>query len=63
MQNLEKKQRRYKSIYLQNRKRLTDTEKKLMVTKGERGSDKLGGSHYHIYTTIYKTENQQKPTV
>ena len=34
MQNLEKKQRRYKSIYLQNRKRLTDIESKLMVTKG-----------------------------
>ena len=34
-----------------------------MVTKGEGGSDKPGGWHYHIHITIYKTENQQKPTV
>ena len=33
----------YKWIYLQNRNRLTDTENKLMVTKGESGGrDKLG---------------------
>ena len=32
----------YKWIYLQNRKRLTDMENKLMVTKGEGGRNKLG---------------------
>ena len=35
MQNLKKKER-YKWTYLQNRKRLTDLENKLMVTVGER---------------------------
>ena len=41
MRNLKKW---YKLTYLQNRNRLTDTENKLMVTKGERGwrRDKLG---------------------
>ena len=33
----------YKWTYLQNRSRVTDVENKLMVTKGERGRDKLGG--------------------
>ena len=32
----------YKWIYLQNRNRLTHTENKLMVTKGEMEEDKLG---------------------
>ena len=36
-----KKEKRYRWTYLQNRKRLTDIEYKLMVTKGE-GGDKLG---------------------
>ena len=49
MQNLEKKQRGYKSIYLQNRKRLTDTEKKIMVTKEKGGSDKLALPYIHYY--------------
>ena len=30
----EKKKKRYKSTYLQNRSRLTDSENKLVVTKG-----------------------------
>ena len=34
MWNLKKK--KYKRTYLQNRNRLTDTENKFMVTKGER---------------------------
>ena len=29
-------------MHLQNRNRVTDVEKKLMVTKGEEKSDKLG---------------------
>ena len=35
----------HKGTYLQNRNRSTDTENKLMVTKGEQelGRDKLGG--------------------
>ena len=32
----------YKWTYLQNRNRVTDVGKKLMVTKGEEKSDKLG---------------------
>ena len=41
MENLKRKL--YKQTYLQNRKRLTDIENKLTVTKGERGGrDKLG---------------------
>ena len=38
---------RHTGTYLRNRKRLTDTEHKLMVTKGERegGKDKLGVWH------------------
>ena len=41
MENLKRKW--YKQTYLQNRKRLTDIENKLTVTKGERGGrDKLG---------------------
>ena len=27
------------------------------------GRDKLGGWDEHIYTTVYKTDNQQGPTV
>ena len=32
-----KKRKQYKCTYLQKRNRLTDTENKFMVTKGERG--------------------------
>ena len=53
----------YKWTYLQNRNRLTDIENQFMATKGERkGRDKLGVWDY-IYTTIYKIDNQQGPTV
>ena len=39
----ERKRKRYKRTYLLKRNRPTDTENKLMVTKGERGGrDKLG---------------------
>ena len=42
MENLKRKW--YKQTYLQNRKRLTDIENKLTVTKGEYvGRGKLGG--------------------
>ena len=52
----------YKWTYLQNRGRPTDTENKLMVTKGERE----GGinEEFGINTLIYiKIENQKGPTV
>ena len=50
--------------YKQNRNRPTNIENKPVVTKGEReGKDKLGIWDYHIHTTIYKTGNQQGPTV
>ena len=38
-----KKKKRYKWTYIQNRKRPTDIENKLMVTKEKEGRDKLGG--------------------
>ena len=41
----------------------TDIEKKLMVTKGEGSRDKLGDWDWNILTSIYKTDNQQGPTV
>ena len=34
-----------------------------MVTKWERGRDKLGVWDQQIQTTIYKTDKQQGPTV
>ena len=43
--------------HLQNRKRVTDIENKLMVTKGERRQrDKLGVWREH--TTVYKIDKQ-----
>ena len=43
--------------------RPTDIENKLMVTKGEsQERDKLGVWDSYIYTTMYKTDNQQGPT-
>ena len=39
----------YKSTYLQDRNRVTDTENKLMVTKGE----SVGGINWEIGTDIY----------
>ena len=35
--------------YIQNRNRLTDFENKLMVTKREKGEDKLGLTYTHYY--------------
>ena len=46
--------------------RLADFENKLMVTKEEMlglWRDKLGVWNYHIYTTKYKIDRQQGPTV
>ena len=48
----------HKWIYFQNRNRVTDTENKLMVTRGEDGlSDKLGDWDWHTLTTIYEIYN------
>ena len=56
--------KRYKWTYLPNRKRLTDIENKLMVSKGEaaEGINEEVGINIHN-TTIYKMDNQQGPTV
>ena len=53
----------YKWTYLQSRNRLTDVENKLTVTKQGGSRDKLGDWDWHIHTTLYKTDNQQGPTV
>ena len=47
----------YKWVYLQNRNKITDVENKFIVTKGERGGDKLGDCDWHIHATIFKTGN------
>ena len=49
-------------IYLQNRNRPKNTENKLMVTKVKGRGDKLGDLDWHVHTTIYKIDNQQRPT-
>ena len=50
---IQKKKKRYKWTYLQNRNRVTDVENKFRVSKGERGGrDKLGGWDWHTHTTI-----------
>ena len=55
MWNLEKWHR---WTYLQSRNRDTDVENKRMDTKGGReGWDELGDGDWHIYTTMYKTDN------
>ena len=55
MENLKRKW--YKWTYLQNRKRLTDTENKVTVSKGERGGrDKLGVWNQQIQTIIYNID-------
>ena len=55
----------YKWTYLQDRKRITDVENKVMVPKGEtvKRKDKLGVWDEQIHTTIYKINHQQEPTV
>ena len=46
------------------RSRLTDLEKELRVLGGKVGSrDRLGIWDCHIYTTIFKIDNQQGPIV
>ena len=47
----------YKWTYLQNKNWATDVEKKLIITKGQRGGYKLGDCDWHTYTTIYKIDN------
>ena len=50
---------------LQNRKRLTDLENKLMDSKrgrmGGKGSQRVWDGH--VYTVIFKMDNQQGSTV
>ena len=44
----------------------TDIKNKLWLPKekaGGKGGDKLGVWDEQIHTTIYKTDNQQRPTV
>ena len=48
----------YKRTYLQNRNRLTDTENKLTVTKGERGEGVNWELGINRHTTKYKTDKQ-----
>ena len=65
MQNIKKKRKkRYRWMYLQNRKRLSDFKNKLMVTKMEKlggGVERINVSDWHIPTTIFKTDYQQGP--
>ena len=63
MWNLKKK-KWYKWTYLQNRNRVTDIRTNLLLLKekGE-GRDELGDWDWHIHSAIYKTDNQQEPTV
>jgi len=48
-----------KWTYLQNRNRVMDIEKTLMVTTGESGwwRDNLGYWDWHMHTAIHKTDN------
>ena len=57
--------KRYKWTFMQNRNRPTDIEKKLIVIKRGwcQGLNKLGGWDWHMHTALYKTDNQQGPTV
>ena len=50
-------------IYLQNR--LTDLEKELMATRGERWGmrNSLGVWDWHVHTAIFKMHNQQGPNI
>ena len=54
----------YKWTYLQNRNRLTDLENELIVTKrGRQGRDSEAVWDWVVHTAIFKTDNQQGPTV
>ena len=47
---------------LQNRKRLTDLENKVMVAGGkDEGTGYLGTFDGHVYTAIFKMYKQQGP--
>ena len=46
---------------LQNRNRLTDSEKELMVTRG--GRDSRGVWDRHVQNAKFKLDNKQGPTV
>ena len=48
---------------MQNGNAPMDTENELMITKGDRGQEKLGVWDEQIYCIIYKIDNQQRPTV
>ena len=51
---------------LQNRNKLTDFEKKLMVTKGERWGDgraRLGVWDWHEHNEVHGMNGQQGPAV
>ena len=60
---VESKKKWYKRTYVQNTNRLTDIENKLMVTKGERWVGGINQEFGIKMYTIYKTDNQQGPTV
>ena len=47
-------------IYKTNR--VKDLGNKLIVTDGGGGRDKLGYWDCHVHTTIYKLDNQHRPT-
>ena len=63
MVSLMKNQKKwYKWTYLQNR--FTDLKNELMVIRGEGwGAGILRVWDWHVHTDIFKTNNQQRPTV
>ena len=46
---------------LQNRNRVTDLDKELMIARENDGGGVVRGWHVHI--TVFKVDNQQGPTV
>ena len=56
MQNLKKKKKWYRWTYLQNRNRLTDLGNSYQ-------RDRLGVWDWYVHTVLFKTANQQGPTV
>ena len=55
----------HKWTCLQNRNRLADIEKRLVVAKGKGvwGRDRLQVCHEHMQIIIYRMDKQQRPTV
>ena len=53
----------YKQVYLQNR--LTDLEKELMATRGERWGMRNSWVvwDWHVHTALFKMHNQQGPNI